>query len=310
MSESTTLIEKKPEEVLPGFTKLSKQILVKSPSTSSQSSPTDPTTIIIYGWGDARPKHIAKYVSGFETLFPAAKIVLIFSPILKALYQVLETRAKTMHPVLEAVFGSTSVEALTSPSAKKERILVQVMSNTGGINFAATLYAYRQIVGPGHPPFPHQMLVCDSTPGSTHFMTNIGPWSKALAVGAATYLPWPFVITRALAVVFLATMHGLAVLIGEQSAAEFSTGAVNDPSLCDVGAKRLYLYSKEDDIIFWYDIEEHAAMARGKGYDVAGEVFEGTGHVGHLRAHPEQYWAAIKGRWEEAVGNTNREVVE
>ncbi|KAM7199026.1 Eukaryotic protein of unknown function (DUF829) domain containing protein [Rhypophila sp. PSN 637] len=304
----STAVEKTKVNHLPGFTTLSPQVLVQdADSTVSPASHTDPTTVILYSWGDALPKHVSKYVEGYRTLYPAAKIVLIFSPILKALYTTLSVRSKTMIPVIEAVFGVGSTTTLVPrlslarqncPAAK--RVLVQVMSNTGGINFASTLHAYRQLVGPDAPPFPVDVMVCDSTPGSTVFMTNIGPWSKALAVGAASYLPWPFFVTRALAVVFLAAVNGMAVLMRETSAAVFSTAAVNDPHLLDIKARRLYLYSKEDDIIYWQDIEKHAAAAREKGYQVAeGEMFEGTGHVGHLKGHPEQYWRAIRRVWEE-----------
>ncbi|KAM7200376.1 Eukaryotic protein of unknown function (DUF829) domain containing protein [Naviculisporaceae sp. PSN 640] len=318
-SEAPTALGKSKQNHLPGFTSLSPQVLVQDADPSTlPATPKDPTTIILYSWGDALPKHVSKYVEGYRALFPAAKIVLIFSPILRALYTTLAQRAKTMIPVIEAVFGQGSTTTLvprlslareSSPAAK--RVLVQVMSNTGGINFASTLHAYRQLVGPDAPPFPVDMMVCDSTPGSTVFMTNIGPWSKALALGAASYLPWPFVVTRALAVVFLAAVNSMAILMRETSAAVFSVAAVNDPHLLDIKARRLYLYSKEDDIIHWEDIEKHAADAREKGYQVAeGEMFEGTGHVGHLRAHPEQYWKAIQRVWEETVNGVKEKANE
>lgn len=86
---------------------------------------------------------------------------------------------------------------------------------------------------------------------------------------------------------------------GHQSAAEFSVEAVNDGGSSVKSAGRLYLFSKTDDIISWRDIEEHAADARSKGYDVACEVFDDTPHVGHMKVHPEVYWGAIARRWTE-----------
>jgi hypothetical protein len=286
-----------------GFTKLSKQVYVQQGDPSSQD-PTHPTTIIIYGWGDARPKHVVKYVDGYRRLFPHARIVLIFSPILKALYQTLEARSRTMVPVIEAIYP----EMLANPETKDhsdERLLVHVMSNTGGMNCAATMNAYTQLTK-GHI-FPHDMMVCDSTPGSTDFLPNVGPWSRAMALGAARWLPWPFVVTQVLAAMFLACLHGFGWVIGATSAAEFSTGAVNNPTLSNTSAKRLYLYSKEDDIIHWEDIERHAADALKKGWSVSADVFEGTPHVGHKRGHPEQYWTAIATAWKEAVSNKARQ---
>jgi hypothetical protein len=292
------------ESTILGFKKLSDQVYVQEGEPSLQN-PDHPSTVVIYGWGDARPRHVAKYVDGYKTLFPHAKIVLIFSPILKALYQTLEARSGTMVPVIEAVYPEVLAEPDTATKEDKstERVLLHVMSNTGGINCAATMNAYTKHTG---RVFPHDMLVCDSTPGSPHFIPNVGRWSRAMALGAARWLPWPFIVTQALAAVFLASLHGLGWLIGETSAAEFSTGAVNDPRLADTGAKRLYLYSKEDDIIYWEDIEKHAADARQKGWSVTAELFDGTPHVGHMRAHPEQYWAAISAAWNETVAGKAR----
>jgi hypothetical protein len=246
---------------------------------------------------------VAKYIDGYRLLFPHTRFVLIFSPILKTLYQTLEARSRNMVPVIEAVYPETlkNPDTQTKPD---ERVLLHVMSNTGGINCAATMNAYTKHTKGAI--FSHDMLVCDSTPGSTDFLPNVGRWSRAMALGAARWFPWPFAVTQTLAAVFLGCLHGFGWLIGATSAAEFSKLAVNDARFSDEGAKRLYLYSKEDDIILWEDIEKHAADARQKGFSVTAELFEGTPHVGHMRAHPEQYWAAIAAAWTEVVASTEK----
>ncbi|KAL2148424.1 hypothetical protein VTH82DRAFT_2344 [Thermothelomyces myriococcoides] len=292
------------ELAVPGFTRLSSQVFVREGQPNALD-PTHPSTVVIYGWGDANPRHLVKYVDGYRKLFPNSRIVLVFSPILKTLYQTLEARSRTMLPVIEAVYP----EALGKPAGEKpacgrERVLLHVMSNTGGMNCAATMNAYSKHTGGA--AFPHDMLVCDSTPGSTHFLPNVGPWSRAIALGAARWFPWPFFVTQALAALFLGCLHGFGWLIGATSAAEFSTRAVNDARLSDTGARRLYLYSKEDDIIHWKDIEKHAAEARQKGWNVSTEIFEGTPHVGHMRRHPDQYWNAIASAWAETFAKRTK----
>ncbi|KAK1750166.1 hypothetical protein QBC47DRAFT_394718 [Echria macrotheca] len=172
------------------------------------------------------------------------------------------------------------------------------MSNTGGINYAATLNAYHA----RHAlPLPHDLVVLDSTPGSTDFFPNITRWSRAMAIGASKALPAfvPFVLTQAVAASFLGAMHLTSWLVGRVSAADFSVDAVNNPALAGLGTRRLYLYSREDDIIHWEDIEKHAARAVEVGYGVDAHVFEGTPHVGHMRAHPDRYWAGIKTNWDK-----------
>lgn len=284
-----------------GFKRLTEQIyLQEAPPSATPNSPSDPTTILLYGWGDARPKHLAKYVDGYRSLFPAAKLVVVLCPLLRCLYQTLEQRSKAMTPVISACFGGSldSADRKSVEASGNNRILVQVMSNTGGMYFAATLNAYRQRFN--GEVFPHHMLVVDSTPGSTSFLQNAGPWSRAMAIGAS-WVPLPFIFTQALACLFLAALHGFGWLVGASSAAAYSVAAVNNEELCEKSARRLYLYSKEDDIIYWEDVEKHAAQARQRGYQVDMDMFEGTPHVGHMRQHPEQYWGAIRKTWTEAV---------
>ncbi|KAK0742572.1 hypothetical protein B0T21DRAFT_328495 [Apiosordaria backusii] len=294
--------------LLKAFTRLSKQVYVQEPASSPSpgAHESDPTTVIIYGWGDAAPKHLSKYVTGYTTLFPYARLILIFSPMLNTLYQTLDSRSKTMIPVIETLYGpisSLGSSAVPPKTESKERILLQAMSNTGGINLAATMYAFtRAQPTESAQVFPHDLMVLDSTPGSTAFFPNIAPWSRAMAIGASRVLPFvPFIFIQTLAALFLATLHGVGQIMGATSAAAFSVTAVNDPTLSDTSSKRLYLYSKEDDIIHWEDIEKHAADARSKGWDVSAETFEGTPHVGHMKAYPDKYWNAISTAWKDAV---------
>ena len=288
-----------PHPAFADYEAINSQIYIR-PSDSPSSIPaSSPTIIVLYCWGDSNPKHVAKYAAGYRALYPLARMVVVFGPILRAITQTLPQRAATMAPAIDAIFGGYSGHDDPVAAHARERVMVISMSNTGGINAASTLHAYKQRFG---KPMPYHLLVCDSCPGSHSFMRNFAPWSRAMALGTAGFFPWPFVVTQGLAMVFLAGIHGLAWVTGNQSAAEFSVNGVNDESLSVRSAGKLYLYSKEDDIISWVDIEEQAADARSKGYDVACEVFEGTPHVGHMRVHPEQYWGAIERRWRELNG--------
>lgn len=291
----------KPHPAFADYELVNNQIYVRPSDSPSAIPSTSPTIIILYCWGDSNPKHVAKYAAGYRTLYPLARLVVVFGPILRAITQTLPQRSATMAPAIDAIFGppagNQDQDQDTSAAHAKERIMAVAMSNTGGINVASTLHAYRARFG---APMPCRLLVCDSCPGSPGFFRNYAPWSRAMALGAAKFFPWPFVVTQAVAVLFLAGVHSLGWVTGNQSAAEFSVDAVNDESLSVRSAGRLYLYSKADDIISWTDVEEHAADARSKGYDVACEVFEDTPHVGHMKVHPEQYWGAISRQWKQA----------
>jgi hypothetical protein len=286
----------KKQPPFPGFTKLSDQVYLRAAGTSTTTSEqNDPTTIIIYAWGDAHPKHIAKYIDGYTKLYPSAKLIVVLGPMAKALYQNLEQRSRNMEVLIDATFSGS-----TGEGTRDERVLVHAMSNTGGINYAATLNSYSQ----QHPgaQFPHVLGVFDSTPGSSSLLANLGPWSRAMAIGASGWFPGPMVIMQSLMAVFLVVVHGFLFLIGRPSPAVFSTMAVNNPEMASIKAQRLYQYSKADEIIHWEPVEKHAADAKELGYQVGLEMFLDSPHCGHMRMYPERYWGAIRKAWDAAVG--------
>lgn len=83
---------------------------------------------------------------------------------------------------------------------------------------------------------------------------------------------------------------------------------MNDTKYEVASARRLYLYSKEDELIHWGDIEGQAAVARTAGYEVDTTVFTGSGHVSHMRADPEKYWAAIQFAWKKSLGDSSHSI--
>lgn len=303
-SASGTSTPRPDADILADFIPLSDQIyLQKPPSSPICADPSHPTTIVIYGWGDALPKHVSKYIAGYQSLFPSARIILIFSPILRAVLGSLPARTAAMQPVVDALFGtspSPSPNPYSSLLSEKGialdgNTLIHAMSNTGGINLAATMNAYTTAYA---APLPYKLMVLDSTPGSTDFFPNIGRWSRAMALGAASVVPLPLIVLQGIAMAFLSTITAVGWATGRVSAPEYSVAAVNRGELSTTAARRVYLYSKEDDIIHWGDIEQHAAQARERGYQVEMEMFEGTSHVEHMREWPVQYWGAVGRAWE------------
>ncbi|KAI0173898.1 hypothetical protein BJ166DRAFT_131610 [Pestalotiopsis sp. NC0098] len=276
---------------LQGFTKLSELVYVRTgtKTTTRTTDSTDPTTIIIYAWGDALPKHLHKYVLGYLLLYPSAQIVLVLGPMLRLFYQTPGQRSQKMESVLGALAGADA------------RVLVHAMSNTGGMNYASTLHAYCGL----HPgrTLPHVLSVLDSTPGSPRLRSNLGPWSRAMAIGAASWFPGPLIVPQFVGALFLLVSHAILWLRGIPSPAKFSCKIINDPEYESVKSPRLHLYGTGDDIIPWQAVEEHAATAKLEGYQVELERFENSPHVGHMRTDPKKYWAAIKDSWSRAVQN-------
>ncbi|KAJ5692202.1 hypothetical protein N7462_001625 [Penicillium macrosclerotiorum] len=272
----------------PGFTPLSDRVYLRNGNENTKPAPADePTTIIIFGWGDGMPKHVAKYSDGFHDLYPSARIVVVLSATLQASKQPLEDRVKAMMPIIDTVFPTP-----TGDGAEEERVLLHAMSNTGGIFVAAAVTAYQERHG-GNQRLPHELLVCDSTPGGLVFSTQVGRWSRAMAVGTAKFFPGRLSSP---------TLCGIQWLSGSEPSGVWANRVMNDESFTTRKSSRLYIYSKEDEIIGYEDLEENVAQVKTLGYRaVDTEMFEGSPHVGHMRLHPEQYWNRISECWKAAM---------
>ncbi|KAI2603567.1 DUF829-domain-containing protein [Hypoxylon fragiforme] len=284
----------------PGFTPISDRIFLRNEdsklgSIAEEKPPVDhPTTIVVYGWGDGTPKNVAKYVDGYHKLFPAARILMVISSTFAASFPSLEQRTEVMLPLVDVVFPTAG------DRAEEEKVLFHIMSNTGGIYAAATLNAFQHRHG-RHRRLPHHLCVNDSTPGSVVFATEVGRWSRAMALGTAKLFPWPFALTHALWWVFLYAVHLVERARGREASGVYSCRAFLDHGMATPRAPRLYLYSKADDLIWWEDVEMQAEAARGKGYAAVLERFEDSPHVGHMRVHPQRYWGAIERCWRESM---------
>ncbi|KAL0941379.1 paxu protein [Colletotrichum truncatum] len=281
----------------PGFTALNDQIFVRDGEELAEGAtrPTDhPRVVIIYSWGDAIPKHVVKYTDGYRKLYPHAKQIAILSPILKAITQSVEQRADSMRLVIDAAYPPESVGA-----PDEDAVLSHGMSNTGAINYASALKAYHDKY---NKPMPHRLAVWDSTPGSP-YMTweTLKRWANAAAMAVAPFVPLPYVVTQTIVGFLLAVHRGYQLMVGSEPAPVFSSKVANDTEFVPETLRRLYLYSKDDRIIAYHEVEENIAIAQEKGFMHNAVTFEGSDHVGHMRMFPERYWGAIQASWKEVA---------
>lgn len=281
----------------PGFTPISDRVYLRDGHEKARPCPADePTSIVIFGWGDGQPKNVSKYADGYNKLFPTARIIVVLSKTLHASNQQEEARIQAMMPVIDLLFPTPTGDG----GPEQESVLLHAMSNTGGIFVAAAVVAYQRRHGTDQQ-FPHTLLVCDSTPGSLDFASQVGRWSRAMAVGTAKYFPWPFVVTHGLWYAFLWANWAWEWMKGSEPSGVWATRVMLDKNIASGEAPRLYLYSKEDEIIWWEDLEQAVAKVRELGWKTDLEMFEGSPHVGHMRLHPEQYWNKIVECWRLAL---------
>ncbi|KAG1843554.1 hypothetical protein DFJ58DRAFT_844250 [Suillus subalutaceus] len=71
---------------------------------------------------------------------------------------------------------------------------------------------------------------------------------------------------------------------------------VESPHLAMMGlhTPRLYLFSREDNLVSCQEVTRHAGTAKERGMDVRCELFEESAHVVHLLVEPERYWSSVQ----------------
>lgn len=79
---------------------------------------------------------------------------------------------------------------------------------------------------------------------------------------------------------------------------------LNDERIFRKEARRLYVFSRGDEMVRWSDVEDHVEEARRRGFGGDGGVgmvrFGETPHCGHLMGEENRtrYVRALEGAWE------------
>ncbi|KAK1855409.1 indole-diterpene biosynthesis protein [Colletotrichum chrysophilum] len=151
---------------------------------------------------------------------------------------------------------------------------------------------------------PHLLLVMDSTPGSIdHSPGKIGRMADAMTVGVRSKVPWPPQVTKVMCIMILYMMRAVELVRSRENLLVVAFRMANDEMFETKLARRLYIYSKEDRTTTWEAVEKHVNEARHLGYKVDSNLWEGSGHVEHMRKSPEKYCTIIGKAWEEATGS-------
>ena len=287
-----------------GFQRLNKSLYLYAPQTSTASPPdtkktssTDPDVILLFGWGNAAPKAIVKYSAEYQRLYPRAKILLFLTTFSDLLLHTTTRQAKPLNAAVEFLLSMTNDD---SSKNHHPRILVHLFSNAGAYKFRELARFYRQATSSG--PVPVNMIILDSAPGHPSFRRRL--------IGMQTQLPRQIVIYW-LGTGLLFFMMCIAILLGlvfqwnpllDQVWYDLNDVS-NDLQLVNQNARRLYVYSKTDELVDWRNIMEHASDARAKGYRVQIEEFVNSKHVAHVLVDRNRYWDLIKQGWKEATND-------
>ena len=281
-----------PAKPLSAFTRLSPIVsYYEPPRVLADSNELSPTTILFCSWMNARPKNVDYYTRSYMNLYPSARIIHVTINTSQFIFQSEFQRRKDM---------IKAVSTLLARDTASERLLVHSISNGGGKRLYNIAAAYRAETGQA---LPAKALIFDSAPGMPRFKRDI----HALMVPARKmhWLPWLLfaAVTHVTCSVLFVSVYWTPMWFWYDLVWGPTYGC-SDVTLVDQECVRGYVYSKEDLAIDWRDVENHAAVAEKKGYNVSKKLVDGAEHAQLFRGKggEEDYWAFVKSIWAKGVG--------
>ncbi|KAG8163975.1 hypothetical protein KVR01_005893 [Diaporthe batatas] len=285
---------------IPGFTKISSVVYLHRPearkSSASSSSPArSPSLIVLAGWMGAREPHLAKYTTRLQALYPRSPIVVLRSFVHHFTTSISSHPAEVAAavPVIRSVLAEhRGQEGDGEEQGKEPTMLVHLFSNGGCASLRHLREQYAASSPGGLPP---HVTIYDSAPGKFH-------WRRSVTAFMASAARMSILVRLALRV-FLNCLFALYwvthVPWGRKGYVDHTWLAQNDTKANAAEVRRAYIYSEEDALVDYRDIEEHAAAAVQNGFTVAAlEKFKGSAHVAHVRVDEARYWGVVKDTWE------------
>jgi hypothetical protein len=259
------------------FKHLNSSVYIHEP-TSKQNS-NGPDLVIIAGWMDARPRHLTKYINGYEKLYPGARIIVIRTTGTDSAISTTSWNLKRISPVVEILAHLPS----------DARILLHTASMGGGYTSALIAKTYLQQTGKS---LPLTALVIDGSPGRASYKDTVAAF--------AAILPQFFII-RLLGLFFIKLIYGGYqlgyMILQKKNLIDAIRFDFNNPQVFGTEIPRLYLFSDEDQMVRTKDIVEHAEEAEGLGYTVFREHFGKGAHCALLLEDEGRYWRGVERLW-------------
>ncbi|GLA62881.1 hypothetical protein AtubIFM55763_004995 [Aspergillus tubingensis] len=242
-----------------------------------------PSLIILCTWyGGATPRRVAKYTSGYRQRYPRTSILLINTSFRDYV-------ARSLHSIDGNLTPAKNTITKTLQSTPDARILLHVFSN-GGCN-TVTQLARAMKSEPVNFKSALKLIIFDCCPGDSSFDRLYA----AGAVALPTAQPGRAIGT---AVLYSTAKVGYALQsIKAMRSIDDYRADLNDAEIFGE-ARRLYLYSRIDEMIPWKDVEGHMIEASRRGYRVTGVSFEDGKHCGLVMGDERRYWDAVERAWE------------
>ena len=255
---------------------------VENKSLAPRDGTPSPDTVLLFPWMGAAPRYIVKYVAGYATMYPTARLVLVTTDMADLTYRPRAAQMKRLEPVVDIVRAVDQPGSLT---------LMHMFSNAGSHTASLFLQAYRDSFAAARadPTLPLHAMIFDSGPGSAEF--------RRFAAAASVGLPQPWYLripALFLAYLILGTIWISIMRFQRRDPVDRLRQALNDKRLVRLSAPRCYIYSETDALVNWKDVESHGRDAEQKGWTVVRDKYNDSPHVGHMRTDASRYWKAVE----------------
>ncbi|KAL6806947.1 putative DNA repair protein [Trichoderma sp. SZMC 28013] len=263
-----------------------------SGSTSDEGQ--GPSLIVIFTWlGGATPTRIQKYLLSYRTIWPAATILLVTTRV----YEFAAATSAAIHARLKPARDAIR-QHIASRVKDRPSILFHIFSN-GGLHTAIRLtLSLRDTKERAEPldlrPYLNGIII-DCCPGQTDYMRTYK--------GAIVSLP-STLLGQLLGkpLLFLAvTLSSSLTHVGLVAGVKDYRRQLNDSRVFGSLARRLYLYTKEDVVVGYKDVELHIKEAKEKGYEVDNVCFLNSHHCSLPRGNEDMYWDTIRDFWKKSA---------
>lgn len=170
--------------------------------------------------------------------------------------------------------------------AQPDSLVYGVAYSNGGLQSLIQLaLAYRTKTGQA---LQLKSNVLDSAPGSPEITVAHRAMMLSFNLPSLAYYPASILLWLYLALTWI-----YMLVSGAMNPIDAVRDRINDTTLFKPG-KRVYIYSKEDQMVPWTWVEANASLAGRRGWAVEKEMFKGSKHVAHAMLDKERYWDIIK----------------
>jgi hypothetical protein len=290
MEISTSHTPAEPPKPLSDFQKIGHNIYVWTSPSYLAKAPSETPLILLFAWNAAAAKHIAKYTIAYQKLFPTCRILLI-----RCFTVDMFRRTSSYGPLLKP-----AMDLVASHAESGGQVLVHSFSNGGGNQVNEFAKAWKATFG---TKMPMRTQILDSSPTK-------GPWMKSHAAISASLprtLFWTWFGGALVHVLLVCTWLVNLIRLRENKMIVLCR-ELNDEAVFNNHVPRVYLYSRADQMVGFEEADEHAEIARSKGWDVTKVQFEKSAHCGHVREDEAKYWAAVMDAWKKGPRD-DREVI-